>query len=123
MTIPIRNIYYLFLYAWERFPGGGVGETGIDRSPDLPNLFAKLLSAGTRRLLRHGLYRGYKMFTDELAGPRGRLRLDRMVKEVTQLRGAAICDFDELTHDVLHNQIVKATLAGLARCPDVEKET
>jgi 5-methylcytosine-specific restriction enzyme subunit McrC len=44
-----------------------------------------------------------------------------MVKEATQLRGTAVCDFDELTHDVLHNQILKATLTGLARCPDVEK--
>jgi len=122
MTIPIRNLYYLFLYAWARFPGGAVGETGIDKSPDLPNLFAKLLSAGTRRLFRRGLDRGYKTFTDELAGPRGRLRLDRMVKETTQRRGTAVCDFDELTHDVLHNQVLKATLTSLAGCSDVEKE-
>jgi 5-methylcytosine-specific restriction enzyme subunit McrC len=46
-----------------------------------------------------------------------------MVKEATQLRGTAICDFDELTHDVLHNQVLKATLTELARCPDVVKET
>ena len=64
-----------------------------------------------------------KTFTDEIAGPRGRLRLDRMVKEATQLRGTAICDFDELTHDVLHNQILKATLTNLAGCTDVENET
>ena len=123
MTIPIRNLYYLFLYAWARFPGGAMGEVGIDESPDLPNLFAKLLSAGTRRLFRRGLDRGYKTFTEELAGPRGRLRLDRMVKEMTQLRGTAVCDFDELTHDVLHNQVLKATLTDLACCSDVEKET
>ena len=123
MTIPIRNLYYLFLYAWARFPGGAIGEAGIDESPDLPNLFAKLLSAGTRRLFRRGLDRGYKTFTDEMVGPRGRLRLDRMIKEATQLRGTAVCDFDELTHDVLHNQILKATLTNLARCVDVEQGT
>ena len=89
MTIPIRNLYYLFLYAWARFPGGAVGEAGIDESPDLPNLFAKLLLAGTRRLFRRGLDRGYETFTDEIVGPRGRLRLDRMVKETTQLRGTS----------------------------------
>src|SRR5262249_44691270 len=74
-------------------------------------------------LFRRGLNRGYKTFTDELVGPRGRLRLDRMIKEATQLRGTAICDFDELTHDVLHNQILKATLVDLATCLDVKKET
>jgi 5-methylcytosine-specific restriction enzyme subunit McrC len=121
MTIPIRNLYYLFLYAWGRFPGGAIGEAGIDESPDLQSLFAKLLSAGTRRLFRRGLDRGYKTFTYELAGPRGRLRLDRMIKEATKLRGTAICDFDELTHDVLHNQVLKATLTSLAGSPDVNK--
>ncbi|MER8491705.1 hypothetical protein NKH53_26165 [Mesorhizobium australicum] len=123
MKIPIRNLYYLFLYAWARFPGGAVGESGIDESPDLPNLLAKLLLAGMRRLLRRGLDRGYQSFTQELVGPRGRLRLDRMVKEFTELRGTAVCDFDELTHDVLHNQILKATLTNLARCPEVERES
>ena len=122
MTIPIRNLYYLFLYAWARFPGGAIGEVGIDKSPDLPSLFAKLLSAGTRRLFRRGLDRGYKTFTDELIGPRGRIRLDRMVKEATQLRGTAICDFDDLTHDVLHHQVLKATLTNLSRCADLEKD-
>lgn len=68
MKIPIRNLYYLFLYAWARFPGGPVGEAGIDESPDLPSLFAKLLSAGTRRLFRRGFDRGYKTFTDEEIG-------------------------------------------------------
>jgi 5-methylcytosine-specific restriction enzyme subunit McrC len=123
VTIPIRNLYYLFLYAWARFPGGAIGEVGVDESPDLPHLFAKLLSAGARRLLRRGLDRGYETFTDELTGPRGRLRLERIVKQTTQLRGTTVCDFDELTHDVLHNQVLKATLIALARCSDLEKET
>jgi 5-methylcytosine-specific restriction enzyme subunit McrC len=123
VTIPIRNLYYLFLYAWAQFPGGAIGEAGIDQSPDLPNLFAKLLSAGTRRLLRRGLDRGYQTFTGELNGPRGRIRLERILKEATQLRGTAICDFDELTHDILPNQILKATLVSLAVCAEVDKGT
>jgi 5-methylcytosine-specific restriction enzyme subunit McrC len=122
VTIPIRNLYYLFLYAWARFPGGSLVETGIDQSPDLPNMFAKLLSAGTRKLFRRGLDRGYKTFTDELLAPRGRLRLDRIIKEATQLRGTAICDFDGLTHNIILNQILKTTLTNLAASKDVHKE-
>ena len=121
MTVPIRNLYYLFLYAWSRFPGSDVGEVGIDESPDLPTLFARLLSAGTRRLFRRGLDRGYSTLTEELIAPRGRIRLDRVARGTTQLRGTAVCDFDELNHDVLHNQILKATLFNLACCQDVDK--
>ena len=51
MTIPIRNLYYLFCYAWRRFPPGGAVETGVDASPDLPNLFARLLVNDVRTLL------------------------------------------------------------------------
>jgi 5-methylcytosine-specific restriction enzyme subunit McrC len=117
---PIRNLYYLFLYAWARFPIGSLAEVGIDESPDLPNLFAKLLSVGTRRVFRRGLDRGYKTFIDELPGLRGRVRLERMVKEFVQLRGAAVCEFDDLSRDTLHHQVLKATLGNLGRCPDVE---
>lgn len=122
MKIPIKNVYYLFLYAWAQFPGGKVGQTGVDDSPDIPNLFAKLLAAGVRQLLRRGLDRGYSSFTEEIIGPRGRLRLDRMIKEATPLRGSAVCEFDELTHNVLHNQIIKSTLNALAHCPEIKTD-
>ncbi|MGX0966091.1 5-methylcytosine-specific restriction enzyme subunit McrC [Bradyrhizobium japonicum] len=120
MTIPIRNLYYLFLYAWAKFPGGPAVDVGVDGSPDLPNLFAKVLAVETRRLIRRGLDRGYKSATYELFAPRGRLRIDRIIKEATQLRGTAVCDVDELSHDVIHNQILKATLISLTNCQDVD---
>ncbi len=123
MKIPIRNLYYLFLYAWDRFPGGALTSAGLDDSPDLPNLLARLLSSGTKRLVRRGLDRDYRAFTEELVSPRGRLRLDRMAKETTKLRGTVVCDIDELSHDVLHNQILKSTLSSLGRSPEVEKAT
>ncbi|NOJ39981.1 5-methylcytosine restriction system specificity protein McrC [Bradyrhizobium australiense] len=114
MTIPIRNIYYLFCYAWERFPEGGSTEAGVDDCPDLPNLFARVLINGARRLLRRGLDRGYISFEEELRSPRGRLLIDRTIKEQTLQRGAISCQVDELSQDVLHNQIIKSTAVVLA---------
>ena len=108
MTIPIRNLYYLFCYAWERYPEGGSTEVGIDDCPDLPNLFARVLINGVNRLLRRGLDRGYLSFEEELRSPRGRILIDRTIKEQTLQRGGVYCQIDELRHDVLHNQIIKA---------------
>ena len=122
MSIPVRNIYYLLLYAWGHFKSGGVKDVGIDESPDLPNLLGKVLNEGTHRLLRRGLDRGYIEVTEETRSPRGKLRLDVMTKQQTMLRGFAICDLDELTTDVLHNQIPKASLVSLANCSDVKKD-
>lgn len=121
MTIPVRNIYYLLLYAWGHFRSDSVRDVGVDQSPDLPNLLGKVLNDGTHRLLRRGLDRGYVEVTEETRSPRGKLRLDVMTKQQTMLRGFAVCDLDELTPDVLHNQILRASMLSLAACSDMEK--
>jgi 5-methylcytosine-specific restriction enzyme subunit McrC len=121
MTIPVRNIYYLLLYAWGHFKSGDVRDVGKDESPDLPNLLGKVLNDGAHRLLRRGLDRGYIDVTEETRSPRGKLRIDVMTKQQTMLRGFAVCDLDELTPDVLHNQVLKASLVSLANCSDVKK--
>lgn len=121
MTIPIRNLYYIFCYAWSRFPTGNQVDVGIDNCPDLSNLMAKLLIENTHRLMRRGLDRGYVNQIEELRTPRGRMMFDRMIKEQSLRRGAAICSFDELRHDVLHNQIIKATARSLITVKSLEK--
>ena len=115
MTIPIRNLYYLFCYAWERYPENGAVEVGIEDCPDLPNLFARVLVNGLNRLLRRGLDRQYLSTEDELRAPRGRLLLDETLKSGSLDRGAVVCRFDELSVDVLHNQLLKATVRLLGR--------
>jgi 5-methylcytosine-specific restriction enzyme subunit McrC len=122
MTIPIRNLYYLFCYAWSRFPEGDAVDVGIDAAPDLPNLFARLLVTGANRLMRRGLDRGYRSLIEETRAPRGRMMLDLIVKEQTLRRGVVVCAFDELTPDVLHNQIIKATARSMARASGLEPE-
>jgi 5-methylcytosine-specific restriction enzyme subunit McrC len=123
VKIPIRNIYYLFLYAWDYLPNAEVVDVGIDNAPDLPNLFARVLLSRTKRLLRRGLDRGYQPFEDELQGIRGRILLKETLTEGLLLRGAAFCSFDEFQYDVLHNQILKATISQLAKSPDVQRTT
>lgn len=113
MSVPIRNLYYIFSYAWARFPKGDEVIVGQDDCPDLPNLFAKLVIESTHRLIRRGLDRGYIEHIDEMAAPRGKLDISRMIKEQTRRRCTAICSYDELEHDVLHNQILKATARAL----------
>lgn len=109
MAIPIRNLYYLFSYAWAQFPAGATVEVGVDESPDVPNLLARLLVSGANRILRRGLDRGYRGFTEEIRAPRGKILLDETLRGQSQRRGAVVCAFDELTPDVDHNQIIKAT--------------
>jgi 5-methylcytosine-specific restriction enzyme subunit McrC len=119
--IPARNLYYMLLYAWGHFRASDVRSVGEDDSPNLPNLLAQVLVESTHRLLRQGLDRGYLEIHEETRSLRGRLRLEEMVKRQTLLRGLAVCEFDELTPDVLHNRILLETLIRLAGNERVER--
>ena len=118
--IPIENIYYLFCYAWNRFEEAQAVPLGAGKSPDLPNLLARVLLHGSRMLLRRGLDRNYLDCTDEIATVRGRIELGASLP--LQARGIRrlVCEFDELSHDLLHNQIIKASLRRLARARTME---
>jgi 5-methylcytosine-specific restriction enzyme subunit McrC len=119
-AIPIRNVYYLLLYAWDRFTPKQQIEVGEDSSPDLPHLLARVLVERTRSLLRRGLDRGYEGCVEELASPRGRFLLADSVKRSSSARGRLVCQFDELSADVVHNRILKAALGTFARSDAVE---
>jgi len=111
------------LYAWGQFRPGTVRDVGNDTSPDLPNLLSNVLLDGTNRLLKRGLDRGYIQATEDTRRPRGKLRLDLMIKRQTMSNGFAVCDIDEFTADVIHNRILKETLRQLSICMDVKKNT
>lgn len=120
MTIPIRNLYYLFCYAWEKYPEYDAVDVGIEDCPDLVNLFARILVNGVNRLLRRGLDRRYLETHDELRSPRGRFLIDESLKAQTFERAAVVCRFDELSVDALHNQLIKATVVLLREDSRVE---
>jgi len=119
--IPIENIYYLFCYAWNRFEEAQSIELGGSESPDLLNLLAKVLLRGTRVLLKRGLDREYRLTSDSLATVRGRIDLSSSIRMQSRRQKRLICEFDELSPDVLHNQILKASLKRLALSQSIER--
>ena len=122
VTIPIRNLYYLFCYAWSRFPQGDSIEVGVDQAPDLPNLFGRLLVSYANGLMRRGLHRGYVTRVEETRAPRGRMLLDEIIKSQSLRRGSVVCAIDDLTADIPHNQIIKATARKMSRAKGLDGE-
>jgi 5-methylcytosine-specific restriction enzyme subunit McrC len=119
--IPIRNIYYLFLYAWNRLPEGQVIDVSGLTSPDLPNLLCKVLIEGFRQLQRRGIDRQYVEYDEDRTCPRGRMCLTDTVARGLRARGKIACTMDDLSPDVLHNQIIKTTLLRLAKTDGVDQ--
>lgn len=113
MKIPIRNVYYLLLYAWNHV-GEGEEEVGQEESfTHLHEMFAHVLATIMARLLARGLDRQYREVEEVIGGVRGKLDLTATLKRNHLASARTHCRFDELQYDVLHNRILKATLRSL----------
>ena len=112
--IPIQNPYYMILYAWDHFRAGQALEVAATEGPEVLDLFAEVLITGVRRLLRRGLDRGYLEAREETPAPRGRIVITETLKRASLVHGRAVCAYDELSADVPHNRVLKATLRVLA---------
>ena len=59
-NIPIKNIYYLLIYAWDRYQEGKSINLEVEKSPDLPDLLSDLLFKLMCRVIKKGLDKDYK---------------------------------------------------------------
>ena len=120
--IPVQNIYYLLLYAWDRLHEGSVIDvSGVDRT-DIVDLFARVLDGAVRHVLRRGLDRSYVAVTEEVVGVRGRVSIAPTVARLFHKQGRTVCEFDELTADNAINRIVRATLRSLMARRDLDAD-
>ena len=124
MEIPIANIYYLLCYAWEALEEKDtLADVGALDSTDLLGLFARVLTNGTRRLLRRGLDRGYLPCEGEIAGVRGKLLTTPTLRRDLLRCARAVCAWDELEYDTLPNRILKTTLQRLHEADELDPAT
>jgi len=119
--IPIGNLYYLLCYAWNRLDEQDFVDIEALPRQDLPNLLARILINGVKRLLRQGIDRIYVASTQDSQNPRGKLDITDSLKRGLLMRNAVACVVDELSHDVLHNRIIRATLQRLASTAEVDR--
>ncbi len=126
-AIPILNLYHLLTYAWDVLPQAQVVGRAITAAPpDLHHLLADVLRAGLTHLLKRGLAHDYVSHEELGALPRGKLLLDRSIRELTLPRRQVWLQTDERSPDSPLNQLLKATLHFLithgALVPDLRAE-
>lgn len=118
--IPIRNLYFILCYAWDRRDEGALVSIPGDDAALPQDLLASILLTGARRVLRDGLDRGYFSDYEETTSLRGRLDCERTVARLLLQQGKAGVHLDELTHNVLHNRILKSTMVRMAAIDSLE---
>lgn len=112
--VPVRNVYYLLCYAWDHAEPAPLADVGGVEAGQLQDLLAHVLVSGVAGLLRRGLDRAYVEHEDALRSPRGRLDVSATLKRNLERASRAVCQYDELSHDVLHNRLLRATMLRLA---------
>ena len=113
MAIPVANIYYLLCYAWKEFAPRQMSSVAAEAFPDTLHLFSYLLVVGLRALHRRGLEMGYVAKEELTTTLRGRILIGDTIRLVTKQPQTVFCSFDEMTADILSNQILKATMRRL----------
>ena len=113
-SIPLRNIWLLFLYAADLVRFKDATSTQAEAARDLPELLARLLVRIVQQRLRRNLSRGYQPKRAVLSRVRGRIDLLATASGQLLEQGRVACHFEEHTMDTPRNQLVRAALDYLA---------
>jgi 5-methylcytosine-specific restriction enzyme subunit McrC len=122
-SIPIKNIYFLLCYAWNRLEERDIVAVSTSDAKNLLDLFARVLINGTSYLIRHGLHRSYIPHSEDTSVIRGHLDVSLSIKKGRLLKGRAICEYDDLNHNILHNQIIRTTIKSLITHPELDSDS
>jgi 5-methylcytosine-specific restriction enzyme subunit McrC len=120
MNIPIKNIYYLLAYGWDRLEQAGVIRIDEADFKHVADLFASVLSAGVRRVLKRGLDHGYREVDGLVRGIRGKIQFDESIRRTAFQAGRAYCLFDELSSETVLNRVVAQTLRNMVGLEDLD---
>ncbi len=119
--IPIENIYYLLCYAWDKLDEADVVSVEKLGNKNILELLSRVLISGMGSLIRRGLDREYVEIHEESRSLRGKIDFNTTIKKNLLQNAQIACTYDDLSHNVLHNQIIKSTIRTLLRCNDIDK--
>lgn len=114
--IPIRNLWYMLLYAWNETPRSPYWRmVDVEESQSLDALLASILAKIVHQRLRIGLGGSYIPEQRLLRGVRGRIHFTNSLKQRAFERGQTFCEFEHYSINAPKNQIIRSTLFHLAQ--------
>ena len=118
--IPIKNIYYLLCYAWFRLEEKDIVSVDEENNSNIVELLTRVLVSGLGTLVRRGLDGSYKELQEDTSRIRGKIDFSESIKRNLVCYAKLTCRYDELSIDILHNQIIKSTIQSLISCRDIK---
>ena len=116
VSIPIRNIWWLMLYASDLGKSSDPAQLAAEDLPEeIPDLVAEILARAVEQRQRRQLSTAFRQRQAVLSRVRG--RIDHLSTSRRQLlaKGQVACRFEELTIDSPRNRYVRAALETVSR--------
>ncbi|MDP2925113.1 MAG: 5-methylcytosine-specific restriction endonuclease system specificity protein McrC [Nanoarchaeota archaeon] len=120
IKIPIENIYYLLCYAWNQLDEAGRIKVSASDYTKYIDLFAKALKNACAYIFKRGLDREYLYECGELTRLKGKIDFCKNMKNMIGSSSTLYCEYDDLSNNVLHNQIIKSTINKVLRIRDLD---
>lgn len=111
----------MLCYAWNRAEEvKNLNISGV-KGENLYDLLALALCDSVSKLIKKGIYKQYNLIKEETYSLKGKIDFGESLKKNSFNNGRAFCEFDEFSDDIIHNQIIKATLYNILKSKTVDK--
>ncbi|MER2262780.1 MAG: restriction endonuclease [Psychrobacillus sp.] len=121
-NIPIRNIYYMLSYAYQTLNVSEFKHIGTEKFDNVKDLYAEILSIGMPVLIRGGLSKDYIVVKETSNVIKGRIDINSTIKKNALINKKLEVIYDELSENILLNQIIKATLVYLSSSAKINQK-
>ncbi|OZM56329.1 restriction endonuclease [Lottiidibacillus patelloidae] len=120
--VPIKNIYYMLAYAWDHPHEKNFITVYEDDEKDLINLLSKVLLMKIKALIKKGFYKKYIEYQEESGIIRGKILFKESIQTFSHKRAKMFIQQENMTYDILHNQLIKSTFYFLTKHKELEKK-
>ena len=110
-NIPIKNIYYLILYAFGAVKSKDTITTkDLEKSASFNDVLIKIFISEVEKIIRKGIYHDYNSIEEETLFIKGKISIkDSLINTSQKIH----CSFDEFNNNQTSNKIIKYTLNKL----------
>ncbi|MFH5882648.1 5-methylcytosine restriction system specificity protein McrC [Liberiplasma polymorphum] len=109
--IPIKNLYYLVLYAFNEMKRKDLlGDKNIDKTNTGSKLLIELFLVQVSKIIKNGIFKSYNTITDEALTIKGQVDIAKTF-QITKPKIVML--YDEFNEDNQYNQILKKTMHNI----------
>lgn len=107
----VVNAFEMLKYLYPEIKSKRFGAIDLELCTSLKELYALVIATWCTSIAKEGLYKEYVTHEqEEMVAPQGNIDIQQTIIQQTQIRGALICNYDELSDDIYLNHILKGAL-------------